>query len=239
MWRTMLGLKQHTRNTTAFQFSRSQRIFSTKKAKEPSRMAKLAKEYGWTATGVYVALSFIDLPLSYLLVHSTGQERLENAEISIRRFVGADTKREHTYIHKSATGGRSHFLTEFGIAYVIHKALVVVRGPLTVAITPTVARKLGQWGFSVKRAVPSIDKNQVAAKIASKANDSNSAAVKKAADIIAKDTKTATSKILRDAVQNEKTADSLKCAAKKVAENAPTKDFGQPPSSKRRGWWLF
>lgn len=202
-------------------------------------MAKLAKEYGWTVTGVYVGLSLIDLPLSYLLVHSAGQESLEDAEISIRRFVGADTEREHTYIHKSATGGRSHFLTEFGIAYVIHKALIFVRVPLTVAITPAIARQLGQWGFNVKRAMPSVDKNQLAARIASKANESNSAAVKKAADIIAKDAKASPSSILKNAAQNEKTAESLKTAASKIAENAQQKDFGKLPSSKRRGWWFF
>lgn len=111
-------------------------------------MKELVKQYGWTATGVYTALCFIDLPLSYVFVHSLGQEKLIDYEVAIRRRLGANTDRELTYIHRSSGGGKSLFWTELGIAYIIHKSLVVVRAPLTVFITPSVAHKLERWGIS-------------------------------------------------------------------------------------------
>lgn len=52
------------------------------KAKEPeptgfsARMKKLSKEYGWTAVGVYLALSVLDFPFCFLLVRTVGTEKI-------------------------------------------------------------------------------------------------------------------------------------------------------------------
>lgn len=40
------------------------------------RLKKLSREYGWSAVGVYLALSALDFPFCYLLVNSLGVERI-------------------------------------------------------------------------------------------------------------------------------------------------------------------
>jgi len=39
-------------------------------------MRKLSREYGWSAAGVYLGLTALDLPLCYLLVRSLGTDRI-------------------------------------------------------------------------------------------------------------------------------------------------------------------
>ncbi|KAF8863630.1 hypothetical protein BDZ45DRAFT_106414 [Acephala macrosclerotiorum] len=41
------------------------------------RLKKLSREYGWSALGVYLALSALDFPFCYLLVKYLGTERIE------------------------------------------------------------------------------------------------------------------------------------------------------------------
>lgn len=158
MWR-FLGMRAHGAKFGS-------RFFSQAAPKKKIGMKELVREYGWAATGVYLGLSFIDLPLSYMLVHNAGQDRLESWEVSVRKLVGANADSENTYVHKAATGGKSLFWAEFGIAYIIHKSLIFIRVPITVAITPRIASKLGQWGFNVKRAVPTVDKGKMGEQIA-------------------------------------------------------------------------
>lgn len=81
-----------TSSRRPFQSSRSRRSDKTEyegakekakgKEKEPeptgfsARMKKLSKEYGWTALGVYLALSVLDFPFCFLLVRTVGTERI-------------------------------------------------------------------------------------------------------------------------------------------------------------------
>ena len=41
-----------------------------------ARMRKLSREYGWSALGVYLALSALDFPFCYMLVRYLGTERI-------------------------------------------------------------------------------------------------------------------------------------------------------------------
>lgn len=50
-------------------------------APEPSlslsaRLKKLSKEYGWSAVGIYLALSVLDFPFCFLLVRTVGTEKI-------------------------------------------------------------------------------------------------------------------------------------------------------------------
>ncbi|KFY52442.1 hypothetical protein V496_08447 [Pseudogymnoascus sp. VKM F-4515 (FW-2607)] len=47
------------------------------------RMKKLSREYGWSALGVYLALSALDFPLCYLLVHWLGTDRVGRWEHAV------------------------------------------------------------------------------------------------------------------------------------------------------------
>lgn len=40
------------------------------------RLKKLSREYGWTAVGVYLALSVLDFPFCFLLVRTVGTEKI-------------------------------------------------------------------------------------------------------------------------------------------------------------------
>jgi hypothetical protein len=41
-----------------------------------ARLKKLSREYGWTAAGVYLALSVLDFPFCFLLVRTVGTEKI-------------------------------------------------------------------------------------------------------------------------------------------------------------------
>ena len=134
----------------------------------------LMTKYGYSALGVYLAISFVDLPLSFLLVHSMGQERITEMQNSVKRFLGFSTEPEEVVVLETETplasesdkevevgGWKSYFnptlLTEFGLAYALHKSLIFIRVPLTAAITPKLVKQLQQWGFNIgKRAVKTV-----------------------------------------------------------------------------------
>lgn len=48
-------------------------------------------KYGYSALGVYLGLSAIDLPLCFLLVHSVGPDKMEEWENNVREFFGLST----------------------------------------------------------------------------------------------------------------------------------------------------
>lgn len=51
-------------------------------------MRTLSREYGWSALGVYLALSAVDFPLCYLLVRTVGTERIGAWEAAVVGAVG-------------------------------------------------------------------------------------------------------------------------------------------------------
>lgn len=221
--------------------------------KEKIGMKQLIRDYGWTATGVYLLLSALDLPITFAAVHSVGQERLEDWELVIREKLGLKHEREATLIHKAASGGKSLVWTELGIAYIIHKSLLVfLRVPITVAITPKVATKLGQWGFKVKRAMPAVDKEKLAKNVVQAAKDSNSDSVRKTADNLAKAIHKKPETVVHDAAAAVKSSaqKSANQAEKELAQRTQQvlekaekefskKDFGTKPSQRRKWFWFF
>jgi len=52
------------------------------------RLKKLSREYGWSAVGVYFALSALDFPFCYLLVRSLGTEKIGEWEHVVVSNVG-------------------------------------------------------------------------------------------------------------------------------------------------------
>lgn len=65
---------------------------SSGNAEKPKKGIKLLmSKYGYSALGVYLSISAIDLPLSFLLVHSVGPEKMEEWEIKIKGYLGIST----------------------------------------------------------------------------------------------------------------------------------------------------
>lgn len=131
------------------------------KAVAPKRGIKqLMSQYGYSALGIYLAFSFIDLPLSFLLVHSAGSDKIEELQSTVMGWFGyTSDPAESTPVEKEqpTEGWRSYvsptLLTEFGIAYALHKSLIVIRLPLTAAVTPSVVAMLQRWGFKIGKKV--------------------------------------------------------------------------------------
>lgn len=139
--------------------------------KKPTGIRALMKEYGLSALGIYLALTAIDLPLFYLLVHSVGKEEIEYYENKVKQQFGYGVsdeelkrKQEINKIEEQHEGGeetapekmswfayiKSQFsLTEFILAYGIHKAFIFIRLPIAAAITPAVVKTLRSWGFKL------------------------------------------------------------------------------------------
>lgn len=130
----------------------------------------LVKEYGYSALGIYLFLSALDLPICYAIVHSAGKEQIEIYENKVKQYFGfgksdEDLKRlqeikrieEETAREKLPDAPKekqdmfSWFLwTELAIAYGIHKSVFIfVRIPLTAAITPSIVKLLRGWGFQI------------------------------------------------------------------------------------------
>lgn len=132
---------------------------SSVKAEPGKKMSlkELSKKYGWAAVGVYLALSAIDLPLCFVFVHSMGQERAQEIQTRILEYMGRHKKAEEESqegvigqkeLHEKSQWGI--FLTEFGIAYAIHKTVFIfLRIPATAAITPWAVKTLQRWGYNI------------------------------------------------------------------------------------------
>lgn len=53
-----------------------------------ARMKKLSREYGWSALGVYLALSALDFPFCYLLVRYLGTDKIGKLDFSLAYVAG-------------------------------------------------------------------------------------------------------------------------------------------------------
>jgi hypothetical protein len=132
------------------------------KNSEPKKrmsMRELTKKYGWTAFGVYWAISAVDLPICFLVVHSMGEEKVMELEHKVKGWFGFGKKDEEDGAKNKegddkevGKGNNSNWhllLTEFGIAYAIHKSFIFLRIPATAALTPWAVRTLQKWGFNI------------------------------------------------------------------------------------------
>lgn len=127
--------------------------------KQRLSLKELSKKYGWTAVGVYFALSAIDLPLCFLFVHSMGQEKSQEIEKRIKEFLGRNTEKDPNQEISEADSKWGTLLTELGIAYAIHKSVFIfVRIPATAAITPWAVRTLQKWGFNIGKSATTAGK---------------------------------------------------------------------------------
>lgn len=130
---------------------------AAKHAKPPkpaTGIKKLMQQYGYSALGVYLGISLIDLPICFVVVHSAGEDKIREIQDGFFSWIGYNTDKsnddnEAAESTEENDGKSSTLVTEFALAYAIHKSLVFVRLPLTAAITPWVVKRLQQWGFKI------------------------------------------------------------------------------------------
>ena len=155
-----------------FQKTVVRRMATTKHAQPPKPtkgIKLLMQKYGKSALGVYLGLSIIDIPLCFLVVHSAGEDKIRELQDQVKGWFGygpkavdngnhgvdvgtdADSERVGTLetIEAGETAKSSTLVTEFALAYAIHKSLIFIRLPITAAITPIVVKRLRALGFAV------------------------------------------------------------------------------------------
>ncbi|CAG8610180.1 1151_t:CDS:1 [Paraglomus occultum] len=137
------------------------------------RLKQLTRQYGLGAVFVYVAISTIDLGITFVAVRTAGTERVKKAEdwmmenfggwITIWRNRNTDEKnanedtsgtetRELEKMREAEREGKPpSWASIFVIAYGIHKVLVPLRLGLTAAVTPPLVKRLRKMGWNIGR----------------------------------------------------------------------------------------
>ncbi|KAF2127434.1 hypothetical protein P153DRAFT_387975 [Dothidotthia symphoricarpi CBS 119687] len=146
------------------------------------RLKQLSREYGWSALGVYLALSAVDFPICFLAVRLLGTDRIGHYEDVVKTgfwnivrtiFPGAGTTPEEVSGSQSVAeataregvlgvsevavqgrGADASIWTQLGLAYIVHKSLIVFRVPLTAAVLPKVVKTLRKWGYDIGKKKP-------------------------------------------------------------------------------------
>ncbi|KAI8934373.1 hypothetical protein NX059_009109 [Plenodomus lindquistii] len=136
------------------------------------RLKQMSKEYGWTAVGVYLALSAVDFPVCFLAVRLLGTDRIGHYEDAVKNafwsvvrlvFPGAGKKSPEEIAAKEAEDAEraaeakiadASIWTQLGLAYLVHKSLIFIRVPLTAAVLPKVVKTLRGWGYNIGKRKP-------------------------------------------------------------------------------------
>jgi len=139
------------------------------------RLKKLSREYGWSALGIYLALSALDFPFCYLLVRYLGADRIgawEHIAVThIKAVIPESVKefwqelctsywpaKEEPALEGAGWGveeaeqdnkTNASLATQLALAYAIHKSFIFIRVPLTAAVTPKVVKILRGWGWDI------------------------------------------------------------------------------------------
>ncbi|KAI9892281.1 MAG: hypothetical protein M1814_001740 [Vezdaea aestivalis] len=135
------------------------------------RLRTLSREYGYSALGVYLALSALDFPLCLMAVRWAGTERIGRWEEEVlgwvRSVIPGLAKKEVVEVgvpdeqvgwgveeaSRANDGAGASIWTQVALAYAIHKSFIFIRVPITAAITPKVVKVLRGWGWDIgKRA---------------------------------------------------------------------------------------
>lgn len=136
-------------------------------------------QYGYSGIVVYFIISTLDLAILFGLVHNLGEKKVIEVENSVKEYFGIGktstdnydkyggkiddiddigfTKKHQTSNNTNSKDleldrNRTTLLTEFGIAYTLHRSLFFVRIPLTLAITPLVVKILQRRGYNIGKA---------------------------------------------------------------------------------------
>lgn len=158
-----LGFKRGLLQKTTRRFNSSFHPVKPPPQQPKKGFKALVHEYGYSGIAVYLGLGLLDLPLCYLLVHSTGEEEIRTLQDKFLNWVGwksdESLEKDKEQEQENEKKQTSTFWTELAVAYALHKTLIVVRLPLTAAITPPIVRKLRSMGFNVGHIVNNTAKN--------------------------------------------------------------------------------
>ncbi|KAJ5320483.1 hypothetical protein PENANT_c010G09427 [Penicillium antarcticum] len=132
------------------------------------RLKKLSREYGWSALGVYLALSALDFPFCFAAVRLLGVERIGYWEHIAVEFLKDKFKAVWPAVQtgegedspgqlekaEERNQEEASIWTQLALAYAIHKSFIFIRVPLTAAVTPKVVKTLRGWGWNIGKRKP-------------------------------------------------------------------------------------
>lgn len=139
------------------------------------RLKALSREYGWSALGVYLALSALDFPFCFLAVRLLGTDRIARAEhvivewfsdlvrkvypeFRMKKHVGGAAEGVESDLREGETeqksGDNASLGTQLVLAYAVHKSLIIFRVPLTAAVLPKIVKTLRGWGYNIGKKTP-------------------------------------------------------------------------------------
>ncbi|OLL22774.1 hypothetical protein NEOLI_004588 [Neolecta irregularis DAH-3] len=118
-----------------------------------ARLKHLSDNYGWSAVGVYVALSVVDLSALFIAVRMMGADTIGHYESlvlgKLEDTFGYPTSKSNHGTNNSTKS--ASVWTELALAYGIHKLLIVFRVPLAAAVTPPLVKFLRRKGYNIGR----------------------------------------------------------------------------------------
>ncbi|KAF2161515.1 hypothetical protein M409DRAFT_58921 [Zasmidium cellare ATCC 36951] len=154
-------------------------LASKKSLSLSERMKEMSRKYGWIVVGIYLGLSVLDFPFCFLAVRWFGTERIAEIEHTIIDSVwgvvekavpslkerreqkeaiaaaedaareGGEAVMEDAKKHEDAS-----IWTQLLLAYGVHKSLLFIRIPVTLAVTPKVVKTLRSWGWNIGKTKP-------------------------------------------------------------------------------------
>ncbi|ORX92125.1 hypothetical protein K493DRAFT_316797 [Basidiobolus meristosporus CBS 931.73] len=148
------GIQRNFLRAHPLRFYSSETIAKSASEKKPSKLKELITKYGKTATVAYLGISAIDLALTFWLVSVGGEgfvSSLENwllENFGNWKFVKKEVEDEILSTEEKQSGAPS-LTSTFLVAYSIHKLLMPIRVPITAAVTPSLARKFQQLGWTI------------------------------------------------------------------------------------------
>jgi hypothetical protein len=139
-------------------------IQAAKAEPKPSKLKELTRKYGAAGIVVYLAVSCVDLGVTFGVIQLVGLDKvkvLEKGVLDVVYNTGErfGIKRKETQVELVTMDGDEttanseddtpSFASVFILAYGIHKTLLLpVRLGITAAITPAIVRKLHQMGWA-------------------------------------------------------------------------------------------
>ncbi|KAK9766305.1 DUF1279 superfamily [Basidiobolus ranarum] len=141
-------------SASSLRFYSSETVVKAANEKKPSKMKELITKYGKTATVAYLGISTIDLALTFWLVSVGGESFVSSLEgwlleyFGDWKFVKKEVEEDILSVEEKQSGAPS-LTSTFLVAYSIHKLLLPIRVPITAAVTPALARKFQQLGWTI------------------------------------------------------------------------------------------
>lgn len=152
---TLSGGQSQSGKSSSDSSSDSSSGSSDSDAPKPKGIKALVQKYGWVALGVYMSLSFVDLPICFVAVHSVGLDKVVEWQVYLKELVGWETKPKESSEAVAVAAELSDDIGQLdAISHTISEAVAAVTPDIEAAVEqqkvgtgelPTVDAKESYW----------------------------------------------------------------------------------------------